>query len=141
MKRTVLIFGMLVLAAARLAAQSVLPDPAHMRVEYEDERLRVIRLTLPAGEATPMMELNERLTTSFSKAKLRITRAGVLEQRSATQQRTTEHEAAGQVFIENIGTTEWHCVITEFKGQFAKALPGKQSPAVAQEPAVVRPQP
>jgi pimeloyl-ACP methyl ester carboxylesterase len=118
----------LLLFACSVHGQSVLPDQRHMRLEYEDERLRVIRLTLAPGEATPMLDLNERITTSVNDGHLRITFAGSEPQQTDSRAGATAHEMSARVSYQNAGTTEWQCVITEFKGQFAKnATPTRAS--------------
>jgi hypothetical protein len=101
-----------VLAASALRGQT--QDPRHLKVEYEDERLRVMRLTLAPGESTPMLDLGERINVGVTDARLKITFTGSEPLVVDAHAGSTKHEMASRVAFENVGTTEWQCVITEF---------------------------
>src|SRR5438128_1503897 len=118
---------LLILAGTALLAQT--PDPRHLKLEYEDERLRVMRLTLAPGESTSILDLNERINVSVNDARLRITFEGSEPRVVDAHAGSTKHEMASRVAFENVGSSEWQCVITEFKGQFAKAVQPPGAPA------------
>jgi len=126
---------LVILLATGLHAQTTPPDLRHMRVEYEDERLRVIRLTLAPGESTGTVELNERINVSGNDARLKISLGGSTPAVFDVKAGSMRHEAASQFSIENVGTAEWQCVITEFKGQFAKSVIPARPPEKVQETA------
>lgn len=130
-----LIFAMLTFAALRMVAQNALPDRSHMRVEYEDERLRVIRVTLQPGESTGVVELNERINVSATDGKIRVSFDGKDLGTFDVKAGTVRHEPAARFSIENVGTREFQTVITEFKPQFAKSVlparPAEQTPEMA----------
>src|SRR5947207_7315775 len=109
MRRLVPIF-LIVLAATALRGQT--QDPRHLKLEYEDERLRVMRLTLTPGESTPMLDLNERINVSVNDARLRITFEGSEPRVVDAHAGSTKHEMASRVAFENVGNSEWQCVIT-----------------------------
>ena len=139
MRRSPLILVVL-LVGVMLHAQAPLQDSAHMRVEYEDERVRILQLSLPAGESTPLLDLNERITTSVNEGRLRVLSPGSQPRQMDARAGATTHEMAARISFQNVGNSEWQCVITEFKGQFAKEFPpaAQESPqVVAKEPTVI----
>jgi pimeloyl-ACP methyl ester carboxylesterase/quercetin dioxygenase-like cupin family protein len=151
MKRVSLILGIFLMATIRLAAQTSAPDPAHMHVEYEDERLRVIRVTLAPGESTGTVELNERINVCATDGRIRVTFEGKDLGAFDVKTGTVRHEPAARFSIENVGTREFQTVITEFKAQFAKGLvPArlaeklqdvtKEQPSAANPPTAVQPE-
>ena len=71
MRRCVPIFFSLLLTSA-LHAQTQMQDPRHLKLEYEDERVRVMRLTLGPGEVTPEMQMGERITTYASDGRIKV---------------------------------------------------------------------
>jgi hypothetical protein len=48
-------------------------DPAHYRLELENEQIRVLRLTLKADEAVPMHDANDALAVCAKECHLRLT--------------------------------------------------------------------
>jgi hypothetical protein len=50
-------------------------DPAHVSVEFENERTRVLRVTLKANESIPMHDDQEALLVCLKECNLRLTRA------------------------------------------------------------------
>src|SRR3954466_13687107 len=76
LKRATVLAAIMAMAAARLIAQNAVPDPAHMRIEFEDERVRVIRVTLAPGESTGTVALNERINVSATDGRIKVSLNG-----------------------------------------------------------------
>lgn len=51
-------------------------DPAHYRLELENDRLRVLRLTLKADEVAPMHDDRDALFICLKECHIRLTRPG-----------------------------------------------------------------
>jgi pimeloyl-ACP methyl ester carboxylesterase len=137
-------FALFVFFASPLNAQSTL-DPRHFKVEFEDERVRVSRLILEPGESTEETNLGERIMVTIrpTKLKVRFRASGMsVEEDAEAVAGGTQHTGADErISFENVGRTTWECVITEFKGRFAKtAAPAKQNEK-QQERAKVEPPP
>lgn len=134
------------LSAAALWAQSDMRDADHLRMQYEDNQVRVLWLTLPAGQSTPLLKFGEHVTVSANDAKIKITRQSgtssadtILDIKAGE----TTHYDPGAVSYTNVGTGEWRCVVMEYKAHFGKAppdidVPGKKP--TTPEPQSPRPQ-
>src|SRR4051812_26280933 len=116
------LFPLLALCALSAALHAQTLDPRHFKVEYEDERVRVTRVTLAPGESTGVVEFNERINVSATDGKIKVAfngkDLGVFDVKAGT----VRHEPAASFSIENAGTREFQTVITEFKGQYARSL-------------------
>lgn len=124
--------GALLLAAPTLFAQSDSRDADHLRVQYEDDQVRVLWLTLPARQTTPFLSLVDRVTVAANDGTIKIIRRESAASSATTvdiKAGETTHYDAGSISYVNEGVSEWHCVIMEYKQQGGKApennIPGK----------------
>jgi hypothetical protein len=95
----------------------VTADPVHATLEYEDDRIRVVRLKLPAHEIVPMHHHPDRVIVNLTEVNVRITLPDGTAGESSTP--------AGQVGVsqevvhqgENIGDALWEIIEVELKPQ------------------------
>jgi non-heme chloroperoxidase len=120
MRRFAPIFAAILLTTT-LVAQT--PDPRHLKIEYEDERLRVMRLILEPGESSGEIQLNERINVSATDGKIRVTFDGKDLGTFDVKAGSVRHEPPARFTIENVGSSEFQTVITEFKPGFAHSFP------------------
>ena len=123
----------LLLVAFRAFAQdALLADPHHFQLEYEDDKVRVLRFTLPPGETSPMHDHAEGVAVVVRSAKVRITSAAGLREEPSVPAGTVQHRSAGRDSAQNIDTVAYETVITEFKYALAaEAIRQKQTPSAA----------
>jgi len=123
-----ILFGMVLVAQDPLTV-----DSAHFRVEYEDSNVRVLRFTLPAGETSPMHDHAERVTVVVRTGRIRATYEDGHVEETENVAGSTRHRDPMRHSVQNIGTTMYEAVSTEFKGNTVASSPtAKRVPSQSQ---------
>lgn len=126
------------------AQDAIQLDAKHYKVEYEDEKVRVVRFTLPPGESSPMHEHGERVVVVVRGGTLRHTDGEGRVTEVTQQSGMTAHRTQMRHSVTNIGKTIWEVVYTEFKGTataaVASPLPSAPPPSTSSQ-AQAGPQP
>ena len=112
-------------SAAAAAQDPVKVDPKHYKVTFENDSVRVLRISVPAHESAPMHSHPASVLIWITDSHIKLIHPdGKTEEafRPAGQTNWSEAEVhAG----ENIGDTVSECVQVEFKKPFAKPAPAK----------------
>jgi pimeloyl-ACP methyl ester carboxylesterase/quercetin dioxygenase-like cupin family protein len=144
-----LLFLAPMLANLAFAQDPLVVDPSHYKVEYEDENVRVLRVTLAPGEISPLHDHPERISVVVRSARLRLIADDGTAQELELPTGATNALAAVRHSVTNIGTTTFEEIATEFKqpGTLTKLASGTSSTKTAvvtthgQPPAADSPKP
>lgn len=128
--------------AAMLAAQNpVQTDPAHFRLEYEDDRVRVLRFRLMPGEKSPVHEHNTRITVVVTGSRLKIEDTDGASHIITVNSGQAERQVATRHSVENLGDQVYEELTTEFNDAasqppklVAKAAPPPPPPPKQEKP-------
>ena len=103
------------MALPAVAQDPVKVDPAHHKVEFENDQVRVLRVTIPAGEKTKVHEHPAAVAVFVNGAKTRVTPVG--GKADDTPRKVGEVLAITAVkhVVENLGTTTTDIVLVELK--------------------------
>lgn len=98
-----------------VAQDPVKVDPAHHKVEMENDRVRVLRVTLEAGAKTPVHEHPAGVVTFLTDARLRVAPVG--EKPNETPRKAKEVLALEPTkhAVENLGTARVELILVELK--------------------------
>jgi hypothetical protein len=124
--RKAILLSSLCWALQVLAQDAVQVDPKHFKVEYEDDKIRVVREILPAGESTPKHSHPERVTVAVRAATLQIVDEAGNTRREEVKQGEATHLDAQTHKVTNIGKTDFEEVSTEFKVPLGKQPPSAE---------------
>jgi quercetin dioxygenase-like cupin family protein len=134
MRRALFLAGLLCLAVFTAKAQDpVKVDPKHYKVEFENEQVRVLRITYgpheksvmhshPPGVAIFLTDIHAKFTFPDGKSEVRDSKAG-----------QTQWSAAETHLPENPGDKPFEVILVELKGKAAKAKPAAAKPAAAKK--------
>ena len=109
--------AVLFMALPALAQDPVKVDPAHHKVELENEQVRVLRVTVPAGEKTPAHDHPAIVAVFLNDSKMRITPVGGKADESPRKAGTATSLPATKHVVENLGTTTAEIIVVELKGK------------------------
>jgi len=91
-------------------------DPAHFKIELENNQVRVLRLHLGKGEKTPMYEERlERLLVSLTPARLKTAGADGAVKTANVQPGEVQWLQPGTQADENTGDARYEAIVVEFK--------------------------
>lgn len=109
-------------------------DPRHVQVLLENERVRVLRLSIPAHEKIPPYDLQPSVALFFTNAHLRFTYAGRRPEEEQIAARAVHFSrGATKRGVENLGDATIEIAAIEFKDKPAKkpsGFPGDRDPAI-----------
>ncbi len=118
-------------AGAQDAAKS---DPRHVQVLLENERVRVLRMSLPPHEKIAPYDVQPSLALFFTKARLRFTYPGRRPEEEQIAARALHFSRGGvKRGMENLGDGTVEIVAVEFKDKPAKknpGFPGERDPVI-----------
>lgn len=100
------------------AQDAVKVDPAHHKVEFENDQVRVLRVTRGPGEKTPTHSHPGGVAIFLNDSKNRLTVDGKSEAPERKAGSVTELKAVTHV-VENVGTTKSEVIVIELKGKAA----------------------
>jgi hypothetical protein len=127
-------FALLLLSLPMLAQDPARLDPRHVQVLLENERVRVLRLSIPAHEKIPPYDLQPSVALFFTNAHLRFTYPGRRPEEEQIAARAVHFSrGAGKRGVENLGDAIVEIAAIEFKNKPAKkpsGFPGDRDPAI-----------
>ena len=105
------------MAVPALAQDPVKVDPAHHKVEFENDQVRVLRVTIAPGEKTPVHEHPAIVGVFLTDAKNRVTPVGGAPDETPRKAGQAIHVPAVKHVVENIGTNKVEIIVVELKGK------------------------
>jgi quercetin dioxygenase-like cupin family protein len=119
--RALMLCGAVLLMALPVGAQdAVAVDPAHHKVEFENDQVRVLRVTLAPGEKTPSHSHPAGVAVFLNDSKNRLIIDGKADAPDRKAGHVAELQAVTHV-VENVGTTKSEVIVIELKGKPATA--------------------
>ena len=111
-------FAILLLVAATAPALAQDPtkvDAKHYKVEFENEQVRVLRITYGPGEKSVMHEHPDAVATFLADAKGKFNMADGTTQDFENKKGSVLFTPAGKHLPENTGTTPFELILVEIK--------------------------
>jgi quercetin dioxygenase-like cupin family protein len=102
------------------AQDPVKVDPAHHKVEFENDQVRVIRVTIPAGDKTLVHEHPNSVGVYLKDTKSRLRPVGGEVTETTRKAGDVLDLPAVKHVIENIGSTTAEIIMVELKSSPAK---------------------
>lgn len=134
-KRTVLLAALILVAQpitgplpVAVAQDLIAVAPEQARVEYEDARIRVVRLRIPAGATVPMHDRPRRVVISLTANDVLLTLADGTTRRTRTKAGTAAWSEPTVRSVTNLGG-KLENIIIEMKQASAAAEPVLDRPA------------
>lgn len=109
------IAAVLLMTLPAAAQDSVKVDPAHHKVEFENDQVRVLRVTLPAGEKTPVHEHPDIVAVFLNDSANRVTPVGGKADDTPRKAGQVVSLKAVKHTVENRGTTTAEIIVVELK--------------------------
>lgn len=104
-----------VLSPTSRAQDAVAADPAHYTVEFENERVRVLRVVYGPGEKSVMHQHADSVAVYLTDGHLRITLPDGRTGEPHVKAGQSMWHPAGAHLIENLGDARFELVLTELK--------------------------
>jgi quercetin dioxygenase-like cupin family protein len=104
------------MAVPAAAQDAVKVDPAHHKVEFENDQVRVLRVTLGPGEKTPTHAHPAGVGVFLTDSKNRLTVEGKSEEPVRKAGDVVEIKPVTHV-VENLGATKSEVLVIELKGK------------------------
>ncbi len=117
------------LAASPATAQDpVQVDPKHNKLEFENDRVRVLRFHLGPKESTPMHEHPANVLVSLTDAHVKVTLADVKTEERTRKAGSVAYRPAEKHAAENLSDKDYENITVELKAKSAasKAAAKKQ---------------
>jgi quercetin dioxygenase-like cupin family protein len=99
------------------AQDPVKADPAHHKLEFENDQVRVIRVTIPAGEKTLVHDHPDSVGVYLKDTKSRVSPVGGKAAETTRKAGDVLQLAATKHVVENLGTTTAEIIMVELKGK------------------------
>jgi quercetin dioxygenase-like cupin family protein len=118
MQRVVRRVAVLLVAAfvgPAMAQDAVKVDPKHYKVEFENDQVRVLRITYAPHEKSVMHEHPTNLAVFLTDGQVRFTLPDGKTQDLTFEAGTTEWDAGGKHLPENVGDKPFELIVVEFK--------------------------
>jgi quercetin dioxygenase-like cupin family protein len=112
--------GLLAGAAAK-AQDPVKVDPKHYKVEFENDSVRVLRITYPAHEKSVMHHHPNSVAVFLTDGQSRFTLPGGKTQDAPVKAGAAQWTEAGEHLPENIGDKPFELILVELKTKKAAA--------------------
>jgi quercetin dioxygenase-like cupin family protein len=100
-----------------LAQDPVKVDPKHYKVEFENDQVRVLRITYEPGEKSIMHEHPASVAIFVTDAQVKFTTPDGKTQDASEKAGSTMWEAAGKHLPENTGKARFEVILVELKGK------------------------
>ena len=97
------------------AQDPVKVDPAHHKVEFENDQVRVLRVTLAPGAKTAVHEHPPLVTVYLSDFTNRVSPVGGTPNETPRKAGQVASHPATKHVVENIGTTKAEIIVVELK--------------------------
>lgn len=105
------------MALPAVAQDPVKVDPAHHKVEFENDQVRVIRVTIPPGDKTLVHEHPNSVGIYLRDTKSRLSPVGGKVTETTRKAGDVMDLAAVTHVVENIGTGTAEVIMVELKGK------------------------
>ena len=109
--------AVLAMALPAAAQDPVKVDPAHHKVEFENDQVRVLRVTIPAGEKTPVHEHPNFVGVFLNDSTNRVSPVGGTVDETPRKAGQVLQLPAVKHVVENLGTTTAQIIVVEIKGK------------------------
>jgi quercetin dioxygenase-like cupin family protein len=117
MKVLVGFVALLGLAAPASAQDAVKADPKHYKVEFENDQVRVLRITYGAGEKSVMHEHPASVAIFLTDGKAKFTMADGKAVDAETKAGATQWDGAVKHLPENTGGKPFELILVELKAK------------------------
>jgi hypothetical protein len=106
-------------AAPTLAQDAVKVDPKHYKVEFENDHVRVLRITYGPGEKSVMHEHPDSTAVFLTDTNAKFTLPGGKTADAMQKAGSTMWTPAGTPLPENMGKERFELILVELKGKSA----------------------
>ena len=114
----VVVVLLLAVAGAPATAQdAVKVDPKHYKVEFENDQVRVLRITYGPKEKSVMHEHPPNVAIFLTDGQARFTLPDGSTQDAAMEAGTTQWDPGGKHLPENTGDKPFELIVVELKGK------------------------
>ena len=118
MSRVVLVMGFVCLAAGIARAQDpVKVDAKHYKVEFENDRVRVLRITYGPHEKSVMHHHPANVAVFLTDGQSRFTMPDGKTQDAPVKAGSVQWSEAGEHLPENVGDKPFELILVELKGK------------------------
>ena len=141
MKRVLLVAATLALSASiapAMAQDPVKVDAKHYKVEFENDQVRVLRISYGVKEKSVMHEHPGALAVFLNEGKAKFTLPDGKTIDDSMKAGTTKWTPAGKHLPENVGDKPFELILVELKEKPATGKPAADKPA-AGKPAADKP--
>ena len=115
----VLVALSLVSTAPVLAQDPVKVDPKHYKVEFENEQVRVLRISYGVGEKSVMHEHPNAVAVFLTDGNVKFTTPDGKSEERPAKAGATIWSPGGKHLPENIGSKPFELILVELKGKSA----------------------
>jgi quercetin dioxygenase-like cupin family protein len=118
MRQVLLMAAVLVMSAVPTYAQdAVKVDPKHYKVEFENDQVRVLRITYGPGEKSVMHEHPANVAVFLNDIQARFTQPDGKSQDVSAKAGTSQWNAGGKHLPENVGDKRFELILVELKSK------------------------
>lgn len=122
MRRVLLLAAVLIAPALPAKAQdAVKTDPKHYKVEFENDAMRVLRITYAPHEKSIMHSHPANFAVFLTDGQVRFNLPGGKAQDALVKAGTTQWDPGGAHLPENTGDKPFSVIVVELKGKPAAA--------------------
>jgi quercetin dioxygenase-like cupin family protein len=104
-------------AGPAFAQDPVKVDPKHYKVEFENEQVRVLRISYAAGEKSVMHEHPASVAVFLTDGQVKFTTPDGKSREVPAKAGSTQWEPGGKHLPENIGDKPFELILVELKGK------------------------
>jgi quercetin dioxygenase-like cupin family protein len=104
-------------AVPAFAQDPVKVDPKHYKVEFENEQVRVLRISYAAGEKSVMHEHPASVAVFLTDGQVKFTTPDGKSREVPAKAGSTQWTPAGKHLPENIGDKPFELILVELKGK------------------------
>jgi quercetin dioxygenase-like cupin family protein len=120
MRRVVLVVGVLVLAVAAVPAMAQDPvkvDPKHYKLEFENDQVRVLRITYGPHEKSVMHEHPASVAVFLTDGQAKFTLPDGKTQDAPVKAGIAQWDGGGKHLPENVGDKPFELILVELKAK------------------------
>ncbi len=115
----VAVLGWTLTTLAARAQDPVKVDPAHYKVEFENDQVRVLRIHYPAGEKSVMHSHPDAVAVFLTDYNTKMTLPDGTSKLSTGKAGTAQMTPAGAHLPQNVGDQPMELILVELKGKSA----------------------
>lgn len=110
-------FTVIILSGYSFAQDPVKVDSKHYKVEFENDQVRVLRITYAPGEKSVMHEHPNAVAVFLTNANSQFTFPNGKKEKNSPKAGTTIWTSAGKHLPENIGDKPFELILVEMKNK------------------------